>query len=114
MSAIFNTPCATCGAELNSNRPCLSPSGAKRGSHQARIQTLKRMTSTHEGVVRILADDPGHGLTAGEEYAATPYWLDPGTKVTLLRRLSDGWDPSCNAYNSDIEFVRWGAALQEA
>ena len=107
MSVTLKTPCDHCGAV--EDQECITPRGKKRSTHAARRDRARRMTATHEGVVRIVHDDPRLGLTAGEDFAAIPYRLDPGSKVTLLRRLSDGWNPQCNAYNRDIQFIRWGS-----
>lgn len=69
-------------------------------SYRSRPQSA----STH--IVRVLTDDPGFGVSAGDEFEAVRYWLDPREKWTLLRRLSDGFDPECNQYAHDIEVVR--------
>lgn len=55
--------------------------------------------------VRIKETDSHIGVTAGEIYEATSYWLDPD-KVTLLRRIPDGWDPECNEYRDRVEIVK--------
>lgn len=56
-------------------------------------------------VFRLKADDPRFGLSAGDELVCINYPLD--AKVTVLRRLKDGYDPECNQYMADVEFVRW-------
>jgi beta-N-acetylglucosaminidase len=56
--------------------------------------------------VRVRFDDDRLGVKAGEEYIAETYWLDP-RKVTLLTRIPDGYDPQCNQYRSDVEWMRW-------
>lgn len=50
----------------------------------------------------LLADDERFGLHAGDVLVCVPYWLDPGDKLTVLRRESDGFDPSCNVYRSEV------------
>jgi len=50
----------------------------------------------------LLADDERFGLRAGDVLICVPYWLDPGDKLTVLRRESDGFDPSCNVYRSQV------------
>lgn len=56
-------------------------------------------------IVRIKEDDPRFDLKAGELYNAERYWLDPNDKVTLLERVSDGWNPMCNCYWHQVERV---------
>jgi len=56
-------------------------------------------------IVRIKKDDPDFEIKAGDVFLAKPYWLDPGDKVTLIKRLSDDFDPGCNAYRSQVEVV---------
>jgi len=53
----------------------------------------------------MLADDPRFGLAAGDVLLAVPYPYD--AKWTCLRRESDGYDPECNQYVSDIEWIGW-------
>lgn len=55
--------------------------------------------------VRILKTDDHIGVTEGEVYEATSYWLDPD-KVTLLARVPDGWNPECNEYRHNVEVIR--------
>ncbi|XKH58552.1 hypothetical protein LG293_15985 (plasmid) [Citricoccus nitrophenolicus] len=58
-------------------------------------------------VLEVLEDDDRFGVSAGEQYFAKTYWLDPGAKASLLARLGDGYDPSCNQYWHTVRFVRW-------
>lgn len=65
------------------------------------------MVDFTEFIVEILETDHQLGLTAGEEYAAIRYWVDPASKVTLLRRIPDGHNPECTQYHGTVKFVRW-------
>lgn len=57
-------------------------------------------------IVEIIKDDPRCGLKVGDQFEAIRYWLDPQEKVTLLRRISDGWVPDCNEYIHNVKFVQ--------
>lgn len=54
-------------------------------------------------IVRFKENDPRFKIKKGDVFFAKPYWLDPGDKVTLIKRLSDDFDPCCNAYRCQIE-----------
>ena len=45
------------------------------------------------------------GIKKGEVYEAVRYALDPMSKVSLLKRVPDGFDPECNAYISEVEIL---------
>ena len=51
--------------------------------------------------VQILKTDKRLGVKAGEVYEARRYLLDPD-KVTLDRRVPDGYDPCCNQYLHEV------------
>jgi hypothetical protein len=51
---------------------------------------------------RLKDDDPRMGLTAGDVLECEPYWLDPD-KLTVIRRISDDFDPECNVYRTHVE-----------
>ncbi|MGN6128648.1 MAG: hypothetical protein ACTHON_18995 [Humibacter sp.] len=51
-------------------------------------------------------DDPRMGLMAGDVLLCVPYWLDPGEKLTVVARQSDGFEPACNVYRSEVTRVR--------
>lgn len=59
-----------------------------------------------ERLVRMKADDDRFGLKAGDVLAVIPYWLDPAEKWTVLRRVSDGFDPGCNVYRDQVVIAR--------
>lgn len=54
-------------------------------------------------LLRLKEDDPRFGLKKGDVLECVPYWLDPSDKWTVLRRVSDGFDPSCNVYRHQVE-----------
>jgi hypothetical protein len=62
-------------------------------------------------VVEILKDDERFKIKAGQLFEAKRYWLDPTSKVTLLRRLTKkdrkpiGKDPECNQYLSNVRML---------
>ncbi len=57
-------------------------------------------------VVEFTAADPRFNIAQGDQFEAYPYVMDPSCKWTLVRRLSDGFDPGCNAYRSQVRVVR--------
>ncbi len=54
--------------------------------------------------VRITKTDNRLGIKEGEIYEAEIYWLDPD-KITLLKRIPDGYEPSCNQYRYEVEIL---------
>lgn len=56
-------------------------------------------------LVKLKKDEPRFKIFAGDIFEAEPYWLDPQTKVSLLKRISDGYDPECNEYMSNVELI---------
>ena len=61
-------------------------------------------------IVEILKDQPRLKLKKGHWYKAIPYFLDPGSKLTLLHRVSKKGrnfkkDPECNQYRTEIKIV---------
>lgn len=63
--------------------------------------------------VRIKKADKRLGTKAGEVYEAARYWLDPMSKVTLIARVPDGYDPSCNEYIYNVEIITKAEATQD-
>lgn len=53
-------------------------------------------------VYRLIEDDPRMGLTVGDVLVCIDCDYDPD-KVTVIRRLSDGYDPECTVYLSDVD-----------
>lgn len=62
-------------------------------------------------IVEILKSDERLGLKKGQIFEAKRYWLDPISKVTLLRRLTKkdrkpiGKVPMCNQYLSEVKIL---------
>ncbi len=54
-------------------------------------------------VVRMKEDDLPFGLKKGDLLEVKPYWLDPEDKFTVIRRLTDNFDPNCNVYRHQVE-----------
>ena len=48
--------------------------------------------------IMILTTDKRLGVKAGEIYEAKRYQYDPHEKYSLIARIPDGYDPSCNQY----------------
>lgn len=55
--------------------------------------------------VLILKTDNRLGIKENEIYEAEPYWLDPTEKVTLLKRIPDGYNPMCNQYRNTLKIL---------
>ena len=55
-------------------------------------------------VVRLIDDDERFGLREGDELLVRKYPYD--AKVTVIKRISDGFEPECNQYYDSVEYVR--------
>jgi len=53
----------------------------------------------------LVKDDPDFGLKAGDILECIPYHLDPQEKLTVVQRVSDGYDPECNVYRSSVRLA---------
>lgn len=58
-------------------------------------------------IVRLKADDPSFGLFKDDLLEVKHYPLD-FSKYSVVKRLSDGFDPKCNVYKSKVEIVKLG------
>lgn len=108
LPSALDLSCPWCHAEPG--QQCTRyPSGNVANQLHRRRWTHRKvaLAQEHEFVVIILHDDPVLGLSAGEQYTAIRYWLDPGSKLILLRRITDGWQPKCTVYHNHAEFVGW-------
>lgn len=76
-------------------------------SHAARWDHAKKRFRTEEMVFELREDDPRFNLSKGDLLMCVDYPLD--AKVTVLRRLSDGYDPGCNQYIAAVRFVAFAA-----
>ncbi len=50
----------------------------------------------------LVEDDPRMGLMAGDVLLCIPYDYDRD-KLTVVARESDGFDPTCNVYRSQVQ-----------
>lgn len=55
--------------------------------------------------VKVLKTDNRLGIIKGETYKATPYYLDPSSKVVLEERIPDGYEPMCTQYRDEVEIL---------
>lgn len=55
-------------------------------------------------IYRLKEDDSRFKLSEGDLLLGVPYWLDPD-KVTILCRITDGFQPDCNQYRRSVEQV---------
>jgi hypothetical protein len=56
-------------------------------------------------IVRIKEDDFRFKLKKGDVLEVHVYAYDPG-KYTVVRRLSDDYDPECNVYSYQVERLK--------
>lgn len=56
-------------------------------------------------IVEIKKSDKRTGVVKGEKYEAIRYHLDPWEKVTLLKRIPDGYEPDCNEYLHNVNVL---------
>jgi hypothetical protein len=103
----FNRSLACPYCRAAAGEDCVTASGKppRDGNHNARWDALRSARRSREMVFRLKQDDPRFKLNAGDELICINYPYD--AKLTVLRRLSDGYDPECNQYMADVEFVRW-------
>lgn len=103
-----DVPCPWC--KQPEGEPCITAGGNPTVGNCHHVKRFELRNSLLRGgaefVVRIRYDDKRLGVKADEEYRAVAYWLDTN-KVSLVARIPDGYDPSCNQYARDVEFVRW-------
>lgn len=108
LPTVLSIRCPWCDAAPG--QPCIrKPSGTTTDQpHRSRwIELSAAHYRNHQFIVEVNEDDPHLDLAAGERYAAIRYWLDPGAKVTLLRRVTDGYEPNCNLYLHQGRFIEW-------
>lgn len=60
-------------------------------------------------LVKLKEDDERFKLKAGDVLEVEPYWLDPSDKFMVIRRVSDGFDPMCNVYRSQVTQASGGS-----
>lgn len=94
--------CPHCNATIGT--PCLTRSGKPAPhSHRARFDRAMARLRTEQMIVAMREDDPRFKLAKGDLLLCEKYPYD--AKVTILHRLSDGYDPECNQYIPDVRFV---------
>lgn len=100
----IDTSCTWCGQKPGGR--CTTPSGQVTAEpHRDRYERW-RLEMLKPRRYTLKSDDDRFGLTAGDVLVCKPYWLDPGCKLTVLYRESDGFDPQCNVYASEVKPVR--------
>lgn len=104
--SVYHVPCPYCGMEAGVI--CITAGANDCDPHRQRWSQLKAWRRVREMVVEVLTNDDRLGVKAGEQYRAISYWLEPGAKVSLLGRIPDGYDPECNQYVHDVNFIEWG------
>lgn len=103
ISTVYAIACPYC---LRPERAkCVAASGKIRtyGAHVARWDRANRLYRTREMWHMLRADDSRFGLAAGDILRCINYPYD--TKVSVLFRESDGFNPECNQYSSDVSFL---------
>jgi hypothetical protein len=101
--AVDHTTCPFCGAAPG--QPCRTRYGnqPKESTHAARWNHYRLRVLTEHMIFEMREDDERFGLKKGDVLLCIDYPLD--AKVTVLRRLSDGYDPRCNQYIESVKFI---------
>ena len=55
-------------------------------------------------IVRMKENDSRFQLKKGDVLLVQPYCLDE-TKLSVIKRLSDDFDPECNVYKYEVEVL---------
>lgn len=105
-SIFISIACPWCRAAAGET--CRTPSGRATPLHRIRWDQVISARRSRPMVYRLKSDDEGFGLSAGDLLLSIDYPLD--SKITVLARLSDGFDPRCNQYLANVEFIRWATA----
>jgi hypothetical protein len=100
-------PCPYCGQPAGQECKTAAGNAKAYGPHNARWDALKHAWRTREMVFRLKSDDPRFGLREDDELVCINYPYD--AKVTVLYRKSDGYNPECNQYTRNVQFVGWHA-----
>jgi hypothetical protein len=99
----LSVTCPFCGQAPGAQ--CLTGTGRMVSVHRQRQIEISRWWRTREFVMRLKEDDPRFKLQAGDLLLCVNYPYDD--KVSVIRRLVDGYDPNCSQYTSDVEFINW-------
>lgn len=60
--------------------------------------------SRKDRIVELLKPQPGTNLEIGDLLLVQSYQYDTD-KVSIIKRLSDGYDPECNLYTHEVKFI---------
>lgn len=82
----------------------------RRQPHIQRWKDYKRRWISEEMVFELRQDDDRFNLSKGDRLLCINYPYD--SKVTVLRRLSDGFDPECNQYMQSVQFIGFARDLE--
>lgn len=61
-----------------------------------------RMKNSQTFKVRLIKDDPGLGLLAGDILICKRSSWDPELEYEVVYREADGFNPECNVYKSEV------------
>lgn len=103
ISIVYAIACPYC---LRPERAkCVAASGKVRtyGAHVARWDRANHLYRTREMWHMLRSDDSRFGLSAGDIVRTLNYPWD--AKVSVLFRESDGYEPECNQYMSNVSFL---------
>ena len=59
-------------------------------------------------LVKLKKDDDRMKLKKGDLLIVKPYYYDPSSKYTVIKRVGDDFDPRCNVYRYEVEVVLVG------
>ncbi len=94
--------CPHCKAGVGAE--CVTAAGnPPREPHRRRWDELRDARKSRPAVYRLRDAQPNFGLESGDLLLCTPYPYD--AKQTVQQRLSDGYVPDCNQYNSNLDFI---------
>ena len=94
--------CPYCRAGVD--QKCVTPSGRIVPNHHSlRWDHYKSRMRSDTMVNEIIEDDERFGLKAGDLVYCVNYPYD--AKRTIISRISDGYEPCCNQYNSNLKFI---------
>lgn len=66
------------------------------------------MSARNDIIVRFKEDDERFKIKKGDVFTAERHGYEPDCKIVLLNRIPDGFDPSCSAYNHQVEIFNKG------
>lgn len=81
---------------------CIMPSGRIVSAHRARWDHARSALISGRAVYEVIDDEE---FISGELVLAEPYWLDRGTKITVIDRLNGKPDLARNLYLSQVALI---------